>query len=307
MPPSDDQPDTEKELVARARALKPTLAARTPQADELRRVPDETIADFRAAGFFRMLQPARWGGLEVDPRTFFDVQMTVASACPSSAWVLGVVAVHSWQLGLFPLQAQEDVWGSDRGVLISSSYAPTGKVTPRRRRLSHQRPLVVLVGVRPLPVGLPGRHGPAGSRGQAAGDAHVPRAARRLPDRRQLARHGPQGHGQQGHRHRRRLRPRTPDASAHRRIQAPEPRQRSEHRRPSIASPSGRSSSGPSRRRPSGPRRGRSTPSSRSPPSVSLQATAPRWPRTRRRRPSWRARPLSSTRRASCSAATSTR
>lgn len=129
MPPSDDQPDTDKELVARARALKPTLAARAPQADELRRVPDETIADFRAAGFFRMLQPARWGGLEVDPRTFFDVQMTVASACPSSAWVLGVVAVHSWQLGLFPLQAQEDVWGADRGVLVSSSYAPTGKVT----------------------------------------------------------------------------------------------------------------------------------------------------------------------------------
>jgi 3-hydroxy-9,10-secoandrosta-1,3,5(10)-triene-9,17-dione monooxygenase len=120
--------DTERDLVARATALKPTLAARGAQADELRRVPDETIADFKEAGFFRMLQPSRWGGLEVDPQTFFDVQMTVASACPSSAWVLGVVAVHSWQLALFPQQAQEDVWGSDRGTLISSSYAPTGKI-----------------------------------------------------------------------------------------------------------------------------------------------------------------------------------
>jgi 3-hydroxy-9,10-secoandrosta-1,3,5(10)-triene-9,17-dione monooxygenase len=129
MPPTEDRAHDEKELVARAKALKPALTARAPLADELRRVPDETIADFRAAGFFRMLQPARWGGLEVDPRTFFDVQMTVASACPSSAWVLGVVAVHSWQLALFPLQAQEDVWGSDREALISSSYAPTGKVT----------------------------------------------------------------------------------------------------------------------------------------------------------------------------------
>jgi 3-hydroxy-9,10-secoandrosta-1,3,5(10)-triene-9,17-dione monooxygenase len=42
--------------------------------------------------------------------------------------VLGVVAVHAWQLALFPLQAQEDVWGTDAGTLISSSYAPTGKV-----------------------------------------------------------------------------------------------------------------------------------------------------------------------------------
>ena len=129
MPLSETEQETHDRLVARAQALKPVLAARGPQADELRRVPDETIADFRDAGFFRMLQPARWGGLELDPRTFFDVQMTVASACPSSAWVLGVVAVHAWQLALFPLQAQEEVWGQDAGTLISSSYAPTGKVT----------------------------------------------------------------------------------------------------------------------------------------------------------------------------------
>jgi len=129
MPLSECERETHERLVAKAHAMKPTLAARVAQADDLRRVPDETIADFREAGFFRMLQPARWGGLEVDPRTFFEVQMTVASACPSSAWVLGVVAVHAWQLALFPLQAQEDVWAQDAGTLISSSYAPTGKVT----------------------------------------------------------------------------------------------------------------------------------------------------------------------------------
>ena len=129
MPLSEKERAIHEQLVASAHALKPALAARARQADDLRRVPDETIADFRDAGFFRMLQPARWGGLEVDPRTFFEVQMTVASACPSSAWVLGVVAVHAWQLALFPLRAQEDVWAQDAATLISSSYAPTGKVT----------------------------------------------------------------------------------------------------------------------------------------------------------------------------------
>jgi 3-hydroxy-9,10-secoandrosta-1,3,5(10)-triene-9,17-dione monooxygenase len=131
MPPSDTHVDRDHKamgLVVRAQTLKTVLAGRTSQADELRRLPDETIADFREAGFFRMLQPARWGGLEVDPATFFDVQMTVASACPSSAWVLGVVAVHAWQLALFPLEAQEEVWGTDTSTLISSSYAPTGKI-----------------------------------------------------------------------------------------------------------------------------------------------------------------------------------
>lgn len=117
------------DLVARAEALQPTLRERAPRCAELRRVPDETIADFQEAGFFRMLQPKRWGGLEVDPETFFEVQMAVAAACPSSAWVLGVVAVHSWQLALFDDQAQQDVWSDDRSTLISSSYAPVGKVT----------------------------------------------------------------------------------------------------------------------------------------------------------------------------------
>jgi 3-hydroxy-9,10-secoandrosta-1,3,5(10)-triene-9,17-dione monooxygenase len=118
----------EEVLLESARALLPALRERAGEGDRLRRIPDETIADFRRAGFFRMLQPRAFGGLEVEPSIFFDVQATVASACPSSAWVLGVVAVHNWQLALFPQQAQDEVWGSDPGTLISSSYAPTGTI-----------------------------------------------------------------------------------------------------------------------------------------------------------------------------------
>jgi 3-hydroxy-9,10-secoandrosta-1,3,5(10)-triene-9,17-dione monooxygenase len=116
------------ELVARALALQPVLHERLREADAGRRVPDATIADFQAAGFFRILQPSRWGGLEHDPQVFFDVQQTIGAACASSAWVLGVLAVHAWQLALFPIEAQREVWGDDSSVLISSSYAPTGTV-----------------------------------------------------------------------------------------------------------------------------------------------------------------------------------
>ena len=116
-------------LLRRAVDLQDTLRGRAEQAAELRRLPDETIADLQEAGFFKMLQPKRYGGLEVHPNTFFNVQMAIAEACPSTAWVLGVVAVHNWQMALFDPKAQEDVWGEDPSVLISSSYAPTGKTT----------------------------------------------------------------------------------------------------------------------------------------------------------------------------------
>lgn len=114
-------------LVARAVALAPTLTARGPACEAARQVPAESIRDLKDAGFFRMLQPKRYGGLEVHPNTFFDVQIELARACPSTAWVFGVVAVHAWQLALFDERAQDEVWGEDPRTLVSSSYAPTGK------------------------------------------------------------------------------------------------------------------------------------------------------------------------------------
>jgi 3-hydroxy-9,10-secoandrosta-1,3,5(10)-triene-9,17-dione monooxygenase len=115
-------------LIERARALIPVLKARSDAATAARCLPEETIRDLREAGFFRVLQPKRFGGYEHDPQVFFDIQMTLAEGCMSTAWVYGVVAVHPFQLGLFDAKAQADVWGKDDTTLISSSYQPVGKV-----------------------------------------------------------------------------------------------------------------------------------------------------------------------------------
>ncbi len=125
----DEGPVTRAQLLRRVAALAPRLAARAPQTSADRRLPAQTIADLQEAGLLRILQPARFGGLEMAPGDLFAVQIEVAAACPSTAWVLGVVAVHSWQLALFPEQAQQEVWGEDGGTLISSSYMPVGQVT----------------------------------------------------------------------------------------------------------------------------------------------------------------------------------
>ncbi|MBN3735448.1 acyl-CoA dehydrogenase family protein [Burkholderia sp. Tr-20390] len=117
-------------LIARAEALAPTLAGRAAQADAQRRIPAETIADMQAAGFFKVLQPKRYGGYELDPQAFFDIQMALARGCMSTAWVYGVVGVHNWQLALFDERAQQDVWGDDPATLIASTYMPVGRVTP---------------------------------------------------------------------------------------------------------------------------------------------------------------------------------
>lgn len=117
-----------RELVAAARAMGPALTERRVRAREDQRVPDETVAEFEKAGFFKILQPEQWGGYAMDPQVFYAVGLEVARYCPSSAWILGVIAVHNWQLAVFDDQAAQDVWADDPSVLISSSYAPVGKV-----------------------------------------------------------------------------------------------------------------------------------------------------------------------------------
>jgi 3-hydroxy-9,10-secoandrosta-1,3,5(10)-triene-9,17-dione monooxygenase len=75
-----------------------------------------------------VLQPKRWGGYEMDPQVFFEIQMALAEGCMSTAWVYGVVGVHPFQLALFAAEAQREVWGRDDSTLLSSSYQPVGKV-----------------------------------------------------------------------------------------------------------------------------------------------------------------------------------
>ena len=116
------------DLLDKARALAPILRERAFAAEQARRIPDETIADLKAAGLFRILQPAVYGGYECDPQVFMEISMILGAACPSTGWVYAVIGVHNWQLALMPKQAQDDVWGVDPDTLISSSYTPRGQI-----------------------------------------------------------------------------------------------------------------------------------------------------------------------------------
>jgi 3-hydroxy-9,10-secoandrosta-1,3,5(10)-triene-9,17-dione monooxygenase len=117
-----------QELINAAIAMGPVLTERRVRCKAEVRVPDETVAEFAAAGFFKILQPEQWGGYAMDPQVFYAVGLEIGRYCPSSAWILGVIAVHNWQLAVFDDQAAQDVWAEDPTTLISSSYAPVGKV-----------------------------------------------------------------------------------------------------------------------------------------------------------------------------------
>lgn len=119
-----------EEALRRAAALTPLLRERSRATNEMRRVSPETMAPLVESGLTRFLQPARYGGLEGDLETFARVVFQLARGDGSAGWVYSVLAIHSWLVGMFPDQAQQDVWGKNPDALVASSFLPGGTCEP---------------------------------------------------------------------------------------------------------------------------------------------------------------------------------
>src|SRR6478735_6883040 len=77
------------------------LSERAAEAEELRRLPAATVADFRACGLAGLLLPARYGGQQADFPEILDAVRRMAHGCASSAWTLGFYMLHNWMLALY--------------------------------------------------------------------------------------------------------------------------------------------------------------------------------------------------------------
>ncbi|MGZ4451982.1 MAG: 3-hydroxy-9,10-secoandrosta-1,3,5(10)-triene-9,17-dione monooxygenase oxygenase subunit [Nocardioides sp.] len=119
--------ESAQRVLAGVRDLLPTFRERADETERLRAVPEASVKELEETGFFRLLQPRRYGGLEADPIDFYAAVRDIASACGSTGWVSSVLGVHPWQIALFDDIAQRAVWGDDDTVRVSSSYAPMGK------------------------------------------------------------------------------------------------------------------------------------------------------------------------------------
>jgi 3-hydroxy-9,10-secoandrosta-1,3,5(10)-triene-9,17-dione monooxygenase len=111
-------------ITTNAIALIETLRNRAEATESLRRLPDETMADLRASGVARVLQPARYGGAEAPLSGMVDVLIPIAAGCGSTAWCLAQYIMHNYLLARWPKAAQERIWGSRPDCLISGIIIP---------------------------------------------------------------------------------------------------------------------------------------------------------------------------------------
>jgi 3-hydroxy-9,10-secoandrosta-1,3,5(10)-triene-9,17-dione monooxygenase len=115
-------------MVARAKGLIPRLRDRASRTEELRRLPPETERDLHEAGLFRIVQPKRVGGSELDYVALVDCADAIGQADASVAWNFANLSSHHWMLAMFDKRAQDMVWGKDPDTLIASSFIfPAGR------------------------------------------------------------------------------------------------------------------------------------------------------------------------------------
>ncbi len=125
--PSPGTTTIASELVGRATALIPALKERAPEAERLRRIPDETVAESRAAGLVRTLRPAHYGGHEQDYRTFAHICREIGRGCASTGWCCGSWLSQAMTLTMFPEEAQDEVCLAEPDAFLASIGVPSGK------------------------------------------------------------------------------------------------------------------------------------------------------------------------------------
>lgn len=119
-----------EDILGRAEALIPVLRERAPAAEEMRRCPEETVADYVSSGLLRICMPARYGGYELGYDVLCEASQILARGCGSQAWVHMVFTDNALKLASFSPQAQDDVWGKNRNAKLSNAVAPLGKGRP---------------------------------------------------------------------------------------------------------------------------------------------------------------------------------
>ena len=112
-----------EEALDRARALVPKLRERAGQAEAEGSMPPETVRDLHASGLLRILQPRRWGGMELDFVAYIDIPLEIARGCASTSWNVVNLLMHHWMLALYDERAQEEVWGASPDAAIAAAIA----------------------------------------------------------------------------------------------------------------------------------------------------------------------------------------
>nr|WP_272926595.1 acyl-CoA dehydrogenase family protein [Streptomyces sp. SID5914] len=110
----------------RAEKLVPQLRERGRESEELRKLPDATVADLEAAEILQAMRPASAGGSEIGLQTFVDVTRTLSRGDASAGWVTAFYMSHAWVLSKLGTEAQKAIFADRPTALAAGTISQPG-------------------------------------------------------------------------------------------------------------------------------------------------------------------------------------
>lgn len=117
---------SEHPLVRVATELLPRIAARSEEIEKARHVPADLARELARAGFFRMLVPETYGGLEVHPVQLLAVLENLGRADGSTAWSVMIGAGTALTAAWLPEASARTLFGAPDSI-VGGVAAPLGR------------------------------------------------------------------------------------------------------------------------------------------------------------------------------------
>ena len=119
-------------LIEAAREIRPLLRERQQQTEDNGRFAPDVNEYLIEHGFYKMLMPEKFGGLEIGVANYYTVISEIARGCPSTAWCVSLACAHSLTLASYwGEEAQREIFGQLGYMIAPASGNPMG-ATARR-------------------------------------------------------------------------------------------------------------------------------------------------------------------------------
>lgn len=116
---------TVDELIQRAKGLCELIRSKSDQHENERKLSKDVADALRDSGFYKICQSKENGGYGMSPSVLWRVSKEIGIGDGSTAWILSLTGLHPWLAGMFPPQAQDDVFANGQDAIV---VALTGNV-----------------------------------------------------------------------------------------------------------------------------------------------------------------------------------
>jgi indole-3-acetate monooxygenase len=114
----------DRDIIARAEAVRGAVAAASDDIERGRRLPPALLDRLHEAELFRLLLPRSSNGIETDPVTFFHVIETIALADASTAWCLSQAGGCAMSAAYLDLPVAQAIFGNDPRAVLAWGPGP---------------------------------------------------------------------------------------------------------------------------------------------------------------------------------------